>query len=55
MYYKFDIERNEWYVGSTIYFPTGEILTLENKLEFDGWKFHEEPPIEYLKWIEDNE
>jgi hypothetical protein len=50
MFYKY--ENGEWFIGAKIYFPDGTILSLENKIEKDGWMWHDEPPREYLEWKE---
>jgi hypothetical protein len=47
-----EYENGEWFIGARIYFPDGTILSLENKIEKDGWMWHDEPPREYLEWKE---
>lgn len=49
MYYKFIYE--EWAVGNAVYYPDGKILNSENKEDYDGWVWHDVEPIEYTKWI----
>ena len=48
MFYK--KENNDWKVGSRIALPSGELLSNKNQKNIDGWKWHSEPPEEYLKW-----
>jgi hypothetical protein len=52
MFYKY--ENGEWFIGAKIYFPDGTILSLKNKIEKDGWMWHDEPPREYLEWFQKN-
>jgi hypothetical protein len=42
MFYKF--ENNKWEYGYTVCLPSGEILTEENKINSDGWEWHDNPP-----------
>ena len=50
MFYK--KEEDNWFIGSIINFPTGEILDENNKEELNGWKWFDEEPQEYLDWVE---
>jgi hypothetical protein len=50
MFYKFDGEK--WWNAQVIALPSGEILSPENKQNLDGWKWHDEPPQDYLDWLE---
>jgi hypothetical protein len=52
MFYKYNSENNEWYTGLEIHCPGGVILSVENQIPHDGWQWHDEPPQEYLEWIE---
>lgn len=53
MFYK--KEENVWFVGTEIILPTNPINTLtESNIVNDyGWIWYDEPPIEYLDWLED--
>lgn len=52
MFYNFDEIKNEWLCGTVVRLATGEILTEDNKLEIQGWKWYDIPPEEYLKTLE---
>lgn len=52
MYYKYNEIEDVWYIGYKITFPDGTTLSIDNKEEKDGWKWYDEPPIEYLEWLE---
>jgi hypothetical protein len=45
MFYKF--ENGKWEYGYTVCLPSGEILTEENKINSDGWVWHDEQPIDF--------
>jgi hypothetical protein len=47
MFYK--KENGKWLTGLIIELPK---LTKENKDSLNGWKWHDEPPQEYLDWKE---
>jgi hypothetical protein len=49
MFYK--KENNNWYTGKKIHLPSGEVLTEDNKIKVDGWEWHDEPPQEYIEWL----
>ena len=51
MFYKKD-DKGIWWKSKNVHLPTGEVLTEDNKLELDGWKWYNEPPQEYLEWEE---
>jgi hypothetical protein len=51
MYYKKE-EDGCWNVGNRIDFPDGTTLNSENKLSKDGWEWYDEPPQEYLDWLD---
>jgi len=50
MFYKY--ENGEWFTGAGIHFPDGTILSVENKIEKDGWKWYDEPPVEFQNYLE---
>jgi len=52
MFYKFEDKVNNWLVGNKISFPDGIILSIDNKIEKNGWYWLDEPPTEYTKWLE---
>jgi hypothetical protein len=52
MFYKKDENTGEWYFGNEVHFPDGIKITSENKLTKDGWVWYDEPPQEYLDWLE---
>ena len=35
-----------------ISFPDGVTLSVDNKIEKDGWKWYDTPPAEYTEWLE---
>lgn len=51
MYYKIE-EDGYWNVGNRIDFPDGTTLNSENRLSKDGWEWYDEPPQEYLDWLD---
>lgn len=56
MVYKNEIEENMWYTGSRITFPDGTVISKDNKdVTKDGWFWSDEPPTEYLEWLEQQE
>lgn len=52
MFYKYIEEDNIWVTGNRISFPDGVVLSTDNKIEKDGWKWYDNPPQEYLDWLE---
>lgn len=50
MWYKFNIETNEWYFGNEVYFPNGVILKDNKEETIDGWNWYEQAPQEYIDW-----
>lgn len=53
MFYKKE-EDSSWLVGKVIKIGTsGEILDENNKENEYGWEWHDEPPQEYLDWLEE--
>lgn len=54
MYYKKD-EDNNWLVGSKVSFPDGVTISVDNKIDKDGWFWSDEIPTEYTEWLESNE
>ena len=55
MFYK--KENNNWFVGLEITLPTDpvNVLTEVNRENEHGWEWHDNPPQEYLEWIEEQE
>ena len=54
MFYKKEEEEN-WVTGNKISFPDGVTISVDNKIEKDGWKWYDTPPTEYTEWLESNE
>jgi hypothetical protein len=52
MFYKYEEEVNGWQVGNKISFSDGVTLSIDNKIEKDGWFWSDEPPAEYTEWLE---
>ena len=53
MVYKNDIQENMWYTGNQITFPDGTVISKDYKdVTKDGWFWSDEPPAEYLEWLE---
>lgn len=45
------LEDGSWLKAETeVYLPDGRIVSQENQIE--GWVWHDDPPIEYLEWVE---
>ena len=40
-----------WYKGIEVRFPNGTIIKDGNPQSYDGWEWLEEPPQEYLDWL----
>lgn len=55
MFYKYNEETGEWYVGNEVHFPDGTKINPENKLSHDGWEWHDTAPLEYLEWLKTQE
>ena len=51
MFYKYEEEFNEWQSGNKISFPDGTTLSIDNKIEYKGWFWSDEPPAEYTEWL----
>ena len=50
MLYK-QLEGGEWLVAEhEVIMPNGTAINEENQME--GWVWHDEPPVEYLEWVE---
>ncbi len=48
-FYKY--ENGEWlHAQFSVHFPDGTILSVDNKIEKDGWVWFEEEPEEYTNW-----
>jgi len=46
---------NDWYCSLNVHLPApdfGVHLSPENRLELQGWVWYDEPPLEYLEWLE---
>lgn len=41
-----------WQSGQEIHLPDGSILSVKNRENKQGWEWHDEPPEEYLEWLE---
>lgn len=53
MFYKKE-EDSSWLIGKVIKIGTsGEILDENNKENEYGWEWYDEPPQEYLDWLEE--
>ena len=52
--YILDDGEESWGVGSRIFFTDGEVLSENNKVSRDGWVWYDDPPEEYLQWLENN-
>ena len=52
MFYKYEKEIDSWIKGNKITFPDGVTLSIDNKIEYKGWFWSEEPPTEYTEWLE---
>ena len=56
MFYKLDITTNRYLKGNLIEFPDGVVLSSNNRIEKDGWQWHDEPPepqkSDFEKWEE---
>lgn len=59
MFYKEN--NNNWIVASKVLFPNNVEVTEENKDEHKdllieyGWEWHDNPPQEYLDWLQEQE
>lgn len=52
MFYKKE-EDSSWLIGKVIKIGTsGEILDENNKENEYGWEWHDNPPQEYLDWLQ---
>ena len=38
---------DEWYYGAIVCLPSGEILSIDNKINSDGWEWKDEPPLDF--------
>mgnify|MGYP003120677471 CR=1 FL=1 len=52
MFYKKDNE--QWFVGKRVSFPDLVTISINNKVDKDGWKWYDTPPTEYTEWLEIN-
>lgn len=52
MWYK--QENNEWLIGNKIEFPNGDILQDNHEETKDEWIWYDEPPQEYLDYLNEN-
>ena len=41
-----------WHTGTRISLPDGNLLSDTNRDNDFGWEWHDEPPNEYLEWLE---
>jgi hypothetical protein len=51
MFYKYIENLDTWSVSNEVHFPDGTILNSENRAEKDNFIWHDEPPQEYLDFI----
>lgn len=55
MFYKKEIIEGlvNWHKVKLVHLPNGLILTEEVRENDHGWDWHDEPPQEYLDWLEE--
>jgi hypothetical protein len=51
MFYKKE-ENGNWNEASEVTLTSGEIATSDNRIEGNGWKWHDTPPQEYEDFIQ---
>lgn len=51
MFYRKESNGN-WNKGLIIYLPKGEILSIDNTENNEGWVWYDEAPAEFVKWID---
>jgi hypothetical protein len=51
MYYYQD-ENGNWHTGKEIHLPDASKLTDKDKTTKNGWVWHDEPPRDYITWLE---
>jgi len=44
-----------WFTATRVSLPNGEELTENNTENSYGWEWHDNPPQEYLDWLEEQE
>lgn len=52
MFYKYEEEHDIWSSANKISFPGGITLSVDNKIEKDGWYWSDVDPEEYIEWLE---
>jgi hypothetical protein len=52
MFYKYEEEYDIWSSANKISFPDGVTLSVDNKIEKDGWYWSDVEPEEYTVWLE---
>ena len=52
MFYKYEEEHDIWSSANKISFPAGVTLSVDNKIEKDGWYWSDVEPEEYTEWLE---
>ena len=55
MFYLHEEEFNLWQTANNVHFPDGAILSSDNRVEKNGWKWYDTPPAEYTEWLEQQE
>ena len=55
MFYKIEEEIKDWNTSERVAFTDGAIISKDNKINRDGWFWSDEPPTEYVEWLESNE
>jgi len=53
MWYK--KENEKWLVGKSVLLPDNTLLQDIHDVEMYGWIWHDNPPQEYLDWLEEQE
>lgn len=55
MWYKFNQETNEWYIGNKVEFPNGMVLENNHENSIDGWFWSDEEPEEFTNFNQNEE
>lgn len=50
MFYKQE-DTGNWIVGQRISLASGTVLSIDNKQTEDGFFWSDEPPMEYVEWL----
>ena len=43
--------KGSWETGLEIHLPTGDFLSITNKISKDGWNWYDAPPLAYTEWL----